>query len=57
MCVVGMGVQTTGRKIGVREFEGKIGMEGRREREGKREQLPSSRSGCKDMFMCSRDMK
>ena len=55
--MVGMGVQTTGRKIGVREFEGKIGMEGRREREGKREQLPSSRSGCKDMFMCSRDMK
>lgn len=65
-CRVGMGVQTTDRKIGLGECEGKEAEGGReggrwrgrgRETEGKKEQLPSTRSGCKDKFICSRDMK
>ena len=48
-----MGVQTTDRKTGVGEFEGKE-VEGEREGGRKREQLPLTRSGCKDKFMYSR---
>ena len=57
-----MGVQTTDRKIGLGEFEGKEAeggreVEGKREREREKKKLPSTRSGCKDKFMCSRDTK
>ena len=45
--------QTSDRKTGVGEFEGKE-VEGEREGGRKREQLPFTRSGYKDKFMYSR---